>query len=199
MALWMGLMVSVPLIDRGLLIYQYGELETGIFAALYDVFFRSASLLFAPLVIVLHTRIMYAANSGETDAARRMVVSTLVGAVLLLPVLGVSAAFLAQPVSEWIGIEGAANVSGRLPALLAAGGAVWQVALIAHKGLELAYRTDLMLYCLLASIGVHGLSAWWLGQLYGPSGIAFSSVLSGSLYCAITLVLARGLNESPRA
>lgn len=198
-ALWMGLVVSIPLIDRGLLIRQHGELQTGIFSALYDVFFRSASLLFAPVVIVLHTKMMRAANSGHRDVAHRMVTGTLFGAIALLPILGLSAALLSKPVSEWIGIEGGATVSGWLPALMAAGGAVWQLALIAHKGLEIAYRTDLMLYCLLASIGLHAVSAWWMGQVYGPSGIAFASVLSGSLYCAVTLLIARALAGSGRA
>lgn len=186
MSFWLGIMVSLPLIDRAILISGIGATDAGINAASYDLFFRVASMLFGPVLMVLHPHIMRQINTGRRAMAARWVYGAFAAALVLSPLVALAVSFAAKPVAAMLGLS-----SGRIPFgvafLLTLGGCLWQTALVAHKFLEMQRRTGLLLLCLVVSVGIHALLVMCLSPVYGSAGAASAAVCGACIYCVLTL------------
>ena len=187
MSLWLGLAVSLPLIDRAILLGRLGSEEAGTYAASYDIFFRIAALLFGPVLMVLHPQIMREVNTGRTDVARKWVHRSLAVALVVSPLVSLGVASAAPPVARLLGIS-VGGITFRLAFLITLGGCMWQTAFIAHKFLEMQHRTRLLLLCMISAIAVHAVLLLYLSAWAGLAGAAGAAILSGAMYCLLTLV-----------
>jgi O-antigen/teichoic acid export membrane protein len=186
LSLWFATSFSVLYLDRFVISSLYGLERAGHYAAAADLVVRGMGLLVAPAIMFMHPTFMRAWNTEDRAAAirtwRRMTVlltaGTAVAAVAAVAVYAAAAhLLLADPLA--------------LPpfAVLAAGGAAWQLALMIHKPLEATDRTQTMLLALLlsllASAALHTVLAPRLEEL----GVALGFATGAAVYIALCLAL----------
>ncbi len=167
LSIFTGIMLAFPVVDRYLIQHFLGYGATGQYAALYDLIVRSYSLLFFPVVLAAHPRIMAAANAGhyeESDALIRHAMVIQLG--LFSPVfiiLALGGRMLIDAV-----LPGNVGVPLEMVLLLALSGFLWQIALLVHKPLEIKGRVDIMLLALggallvNAIVGAWGATTFWI-------------------------------------
>ena len=179
-----GLLVS----DR-LFIQRYsGFSAAGIYSSMYDVVVRSFSLLFMPVTLAVHPLVMDRWNAGRPQHALHAIRSGVkyqllmfvpIGAVLVLVAPWVSRMVLGRPIAQ------AAEIV--LP--LAISGFLWQMALLAHKPLEILCETKRMLVGMAAALAVNLLGNRLLIPVYGYQAAAYLAVASSLTYLLSILVL----------
>jgi O-antigen/teichoic acid export membrane protein len=188
-ALWAVLGVVLAFADRVILAMSLGEDVAGQYAAAYDVLVRGASLVIAPLVLAFHPRFMSAVNQGAYEASFltwRRFLRTSTALTVLYVVLVVS---FAKPLSELM-LDGA-ELSLPTMALLAFGGGLAQVALIAHKPDEAAGATFAMLARLATVSAVNVGANLALVPSYGEPAAAATTAASFAVYVVWTLSASR--------
>lgn len=190
MSIWLGVMVSLPLIDRGILIARSGATEAGAYSAAYDLFYRAPSFLFAPLLMVFHPHIMSEANTGRLAAAHSRIWQTFWTAVILSPAAAAVLACLASPVADLLHID-RTRIPFRLAFLLTLGGTVWQCGMVAHKYLEIQQRTTLLVVCLGGAVATQTILVWVLAPAFGSVGAALAGLGGGVAYAAVVLSVGR--------
>jgi O-antigen/teichoic acid export membrane protein len=184
MSVWLGTLASLPLIDRAILIARAGAPVAGTYSASYDLFYRVASFLFAPVLMVFHPHVMGQANLGQVDGAYRKARLALVAALLVsLPVSAVLA-LGAGRIGGMLGMQ-AQQLPYRLAFLLTLGGCLWQCGLFAQKFLEIQKRTDTLLIVLVAAVGIQAALVATLAPEHGAIGAAVAGI-AGALAYSIT-------------
>lgn len=184
LSLWLGCFAMLPVIDRYLIRHFYGYEMTGFYSGLYDIVVRSFGLLFFPVTMAVHPMIMKAWNSRKADKSLRLVrIALYVQGALFIPLL------LAFMAADELIVTGVLGISDRsmIPLIvpLSFGGFLWQVALIAHKPLEMADKTLWMLITLVFSlivdftINLYGLPRW------GVRAAVYGSIAAALSYCLI--------------
>ncbi|MEJ2379339.1 MAG: oligosaccharide flippase family protein [Pseudolabrys sp.] len=102
LSLWLACMMSFQVVDRYLIQHFYGFNQTGTYAGLYDLLIRFYSLVFFPVTMAVHPRVMAAWNAGDKPEyvrTLRFALSIQIGFFLLvLLILG----FVdVAPVLQW--------------------------------------------------------------------------------------------------
>jgi O-antigen/teichoic acid export membrane protein len=93
MAMWATLLMSVPFVERFLVLRLIGIDALSRYVPLYDLVYRSFTLFLMPITLAYHPRIMEGYNRNDTlglRAARRYLVSALllqlaIGGVVIIP------------------------------------------------------------------------------------------------------------------
>jgi len=186
--LWLGCQSCLVVSDRYFVQRFWGYAQAGVYASVYDVIVRSFSLAFAPITLSVHSVLMHRWNQGD----RRTTMSVLrkaMGCELLL--------FLPVPVALLFSngvvariILGKANLEAARALLpLAIGGFLWQLALLAHKPLELLCRTRRMLAGMGAALALNVVGNFFLVPRFGFLASACLSAASSALYLLLLLAL----------
>ena len=145
MSLWLGISMMFQVSDRFLLQHYMSFEETGLYAGLFDIVVRAYSLVFVPVLMAIHPRVMEAWDSGsQTDVTNLIRKGTYLLLLLslaflaLLVLFGESILAYVLPANEMVdGIQ--------LLLILAAAGFIWQLAILVHKKLEIRQKTRIML------------------------------------------------------
>lgn len=190
LSVWLAGQFAVPLIDRSMMAAQLGLAETGKFAALSDILTRCFSLAIFPITQAVYPRMAQMMDSGQPSAAAAL----LRRASLLLFVLAATAMpalYLLRNFVVRLSLPAFDPDYSSLVLPLAAGGVIWQAALLAHKPLEMAGRTRAMLAAMILTVGVKAGANYWLLPLWGAQGAAYATLLAGLCYCLICAGLVR--------
>lgn len=185
---WLSLAPLVLYTDRLALQLFAAAGVVGSFAALSDLVVRGLAVLGTPLVTSGSIWAMREYNAGRERVVlgemRRLSVLAL-GASLAV---ALAAWLVHRPVADTLGL-------GAVPAvcfpLLALGGGLWQVAMFAHKPLELGRRTRTMLLLLVAAVGVEAGLCLVLVPGRGAAGAATALVAGVATY-VVTSGMASG-------
>lgn len=212
---WIAASALLDTSDRYIIQIFRGSGEVGIYAANYSVIYGAASLINAPLLFAVHTLLMKAHNEGDTKTAGRWLEritewyfvcgSILVGACFLL----------SKDIARFL--LGPSFHSGHIiiPVVLA-GLVVWHWSIYAHKPLEFAGKTRLLLgiavvaavlnivlnvllvprfgyaaaaYTTLAAYATYGVFAYRLGNRFMAWRIPWKRPLGGLGICAAFIVV----------
>lgn len=199
LSLWFAVTAMLLVSDRYLIERSFGFAATGSYAAVYDVIVRAYSLLLFPVTLAVHPRMMALWNAGEQGRAWalwRWAMGAQVAAAAVL--LVAFAAFSGRAVQLILPAAGEEAPSLAVPLVI--GGFLWQFALLAHKPLELAGRTGLMLMAAMVSLGINLTANILLLPRYGIQVAAYAMVASGVAYGAIVLPLGAMVHRfAPRA
>jgi O-antigen/teichoic acid export membrane protein len=187
MSLWFGASFLLNYVDRFAIAALLGKAEAGRYAAAADTITRGMGIVGFPLSVAVYSAVMTEWNAGRLTEARAALVSAgkMLVAVLVPCVVG------AAVVGPWVlGLLVPGNSLGRgAITLLAVGAALWQCALLAHKTLEIAGRSKLMLGVLLvAAVTTAGLDVL-LVPFAGITGAAAAFALGAALYTGTCLVV----------
>ena len=187
-ALWLFSQQSLVVSDRYFIQRFWGYSAAGVYASMYDVIVRSFSLLFAPITLAVHSVLMHHWNTGSRHLTRRIISQAIkFESFLFLPVaalLFLGAGWASRLVLGRGNPEAASIV---LP--LAIGGFLWQLALLAHKPLEILCQTKRMLAGGLVALAVNVVGNYFLVPRFGYRAAAYLSVASSLIYLLMLLVL----------
>lgn len=184
LSFWFVCVSLLPVADRYFIQRYYDFAAVGGYAGMYDVIVRSFSLLLFPIAMAAHPRIMNLWNEGHRDEARTLLrwailVQISIFAVVAVIVWSFSSTLFALALPE---LDSSWH---RLLLPLLGGGFLWQLALLAHKPLELAHRTGAMLLAAFAALLVHVGGEALLLPRHGVDAAPWMLVLSGSVYVAL--------------
>lgn len=182
-SLWLALISFIPIADRILIQYFLGSVESGVYAASYDIIVRGYSLFLFPMTLAVHPRIMAACNSGNSYIAFQQIthakiISFIILAMSVLGILVIYPIFFKYLVK----VDAQKELSRMVLSLITIGGGLWQVALLAHKPMEIAQKTKLMINGLLLSLIANISIQIALLKIIGVLATALALVLSAIIY-----------------
>jgi O-antigen/teichoic acid export membrane protein len=190
-ALWLFSQQSLVVSDRYFIQRFWGYSAAGVYASMYDVIVRSFSLIFSPLTLAVHSVLMHHWNTGSRNLTQRILSQAIKFESLLFLPVAAGLFFGASWASRLVlGRENPEAASIVLP--LAIGGFLWQVALLAHKPLEILCQTKRMLVGALAALAVNLAGNYFLLPRFGYRAAAYLSVASSLVYLMMLFVLIPG-------
>jgi O-antigen/teichoic acid export membrane protein len=155
---------------------------------MYDVVVRSFSLLFVPITLAVHTALMHHWNTGSRHLTRRIISQAIkFESLLFLPVAAVL--FLGAGWASRLVLGRGNPEAASIVLPLAIGGFLWQLALLAHKPLEILCQTKRMLAGGLVALAVNVVGNYFLVPRFGYRAAAYLSVASSLIYLLMLLVL----------
>ena len=187
-ALWLFSQQSLVVSDRYFIQRFWGYSAAGVYASMYDVVVRSFSLLFVPITLAVHTALMHHWNTGSRHLTRRIISQAIkFESLLFLPVAAVL--FLGAGWASRLVLGRGNPEAASIVLPLAIGGFLWQLALLAHKPLEILCQTKRMLAGGLVALAVNVVGNYFLVPRFGYRAAAYLSVASSLIYLLMLLVL----------
>lgn len=142
--LWLLLCQALPIVGRSALQHYAGYRAAGTYASIYEVAVRSFSFFAFPITQAAHPRIMQYWNQGQYHSAILSMRSSLRWQILMFLPIGAGVVLFSRSLTNLI-VGSGTKASATLLPLLMLGGFLWQLALLAHKPLEIMRRTKTML------------------------------------------------------
>ena len=184
LSLWFGGQLSFQWLDRAMIQQKFGLATTGLFAGWSDIITRSYSLFIFPIALAVYPRMAVAWNEGRSrDAARMLKISAVLMLVAAAP-LTIGLALWRVPLFERA-LHTRDLAAAEPTLLLALGGFLWQLALLAHKPLELRNRTKLMASAMLAALAIKAALNWIALPTLGLNGVAYATISATVVYCGL--------------
>lgn len=188
--LWLLLSQLFPVIDRWVIHRFAGYRNAGIYSSLYEVAIRSFSFFVFPLTQAAHPRIMRSWNARQFAASYKIIrYSVLFQLVVFVAVFGLVYPFKHQITQLILGFDDPIGAQ-LLPALIV-GGFLWQLALLLHKPMEIAHRTQAMLAAMMTVVVANVAGCFLLIPRFGYSVAGYILAVSAGLYIALMLCLTR--------
>jgi len=155
-SVWLSLLAFIPIVDRVLIQSYLGIVKSGVYAASYDIIARGYSLFLFPFTLAVHPRVMAATNTGDHKIVNQQINHAKIIAlgIVLISLLGI---LLLYPIffKYIVKVEPQTVLPRIILALITLGSGGWQIALLAHKPLEIANKTKLMVFGLVIALVVH--------------------------------------------
>ena len=188
MGAWLMLSQALPVVGRSTVQHYAGYAQAGIYASLYELAVRCFSLFASPVMQAAHPRIMRHWNKGDYAAARLIIRRSIqMQALMFLPVEIVGIAF-ARPLTQLILGPRVVAPRSLLP-LLMLGGFLWQIAVLAHKPLEIMQRTKVMLCGMIAIVALEFAGNVILIPVFGMIAAASVFLVGAVAYIAFAALL----------
>ena len=189
-ATWLLLSQLFPVIDRWVIQRFASYSSAGVYASLYEVAVRSFSFLVFPITQAAHPRIMRCWNEGRASESYRIIRLSAVAQLAIFAVALAGVYLFSHPLIKLIlGFED--ETAARMLPVLIIGGFLWQFALLLHKPMEIAQKTQAMFASMAVVVAVNVAACFLLIPRYGYQVAGYILVLSGSLYILLMLVLTR--------
>ncbi len=189
MSIWLALSQVLVYFDRLWLAPNISAAQLGLYAATGDLIIRGMGMVAFPLTMYVHPLIMKHWNAGERAEALRLNLRFLLAVGVIT---GACVGGLAV-VGSWALslLLGGAVPSPSVFIPLAIGAALWQIALQAHKPLEMMDRTGVMTVVLLCvcALTMGALSVFV--PLYQTQAAATIFACGAALYVAASIWLGR--------
>jgi O-antigen/teichoic acid export membrane protein len=186
-SVWLAGSLALPFIERVIVTRVLGVEASGLYAATYDIVYRSCGFLMLPLVLSLHPRIMRSSAAGDLRGALLLWRNGMLAQSLItLSIVAVIA--LAWPLLLRVSGIPMPAAGAHLVVPLALAGCLWQIALLAHKLLEATLRPGTMVVILIVTIIGCSVADLILARTVGIAGVAYSLAVGGFVYCALVSV-----------
>ncbi len=183
---WLMLCQLLPVAGRSAIQRYSGYAQAGIYASLYELAVRCFSLFASPVMQAAHPRIMLYWNRGEYDAARSTIRRSIQIQTLMFVPIAAAGVVFARPLTRLI-LGAHTPAPAFLLPLLMLGGFLWQIALLAHKPLEILQRTNLMLGGMLLVLLIEVAGNFLLVPRYGLASAVYVFVAGATAYIGFAL------------
>lgn len=189
LGIWVTLAALVLYLDRFILKFSITPGEFATYVATADLVVRGMSMLSYPIAMAVYPASMRLQNSGNDLEALRLVRrwTWVLAGLLFAAVAGIT---LVGPSLLETVIDGS-NVEPLIIMALALGAGGWQLALLVHKPLEFARRTQLMLWLLAMAVLSEALTTLVLVGTYGAVGAAIGLAVGSVTYLLSCLYVSR--------
>lgn len=191
MSIWLAFSQVLTYFDRLVLAPNVSAAELGQYAATSDLIVRGVAMIGYPVTMMAHPLVMVRWNTGDHVGALRVNRRYLwiTGGLTLACVAAL--ALVGRPVLELLlGIDDPDLV---VTLALAIGSGLWQVALQAHKPLEMSGRTKQMTGMLIAVCAVTIGSLVVFSPIFGVRGAAVTYATGAGLYVAGSVFASRSV------
>lgn len=185
-SIWSSASFLLVYLDRLVIAAVLGDEPAGHYAGVADLIVRGMGLTLFPVAISAYAAVMTEWNAGRSAQAR----SVLRGAAKTMVLLFL-AAFVGTAVCGPWAVEllvPGTETTRLVMILIALGAGLWQCALLAHKTLEMADRSKLMLGLMLLAVVVTLAADILLVPLFGLAGAAGAFALGALCYTATCLL-----------
>lgn len=187
LSFWLAITMAFQVTDRAIIQHFLDFEATGQYSSTFDLVARGFSLALFPVTMAVHPHVMKAWNEGRRGDALGLVNRALWIQLALFVPVGLGLYFFGEPVVRVL-LPGA-DVDRGLIMTVAGGAFAWQIALLAHKRLELRNRTGLMLgVVVVAWMGGVLANAMFIEE-FGIIAIAYSYLAAGTFYSLACLAL----------
>lgn len=185
--LWFLCQQGLAVSDRYFIQKYAGYAAAGIYASMYDVIVRSFSLIFMPIALAAQPL----ANKHWNAGARARSVQVIRSAVrlqfcLFFPVAGLL--FLSSSILTRLVLGRPNAEASSIVLVLAAGGFLWQLALLTHKPLELLCQTKRMLAGIATALFVNICGNYFLIPRFGFRAPAYVMIASSLTYLLVVRI-----------
>ncbi len=188
MGVWLMLSQALPVVGRSAIQHYAGYAQAGIYASLYELAVRCFSLFASPVMQAAHPRIMRHWNDGDHAAARLIIRRSIqIQTLMFLPVEIVGIAFAGPLTRLIVGPRVVAPIS--LFPMLMLGGFLWQIAVLAHKPLEIMQRTKAMLIAMIGIVALEFAGNVLLVPIFGMIAAVYVFLLGAVAYIALAVLL----------
>ncbi len=192
LSVWLGLSALLPLLDRSFLMHFLGAENTGVYSALYEFTIRSFSVILFPVTLTVHPIIMGAYNNKQKQKAINYTLMSLAFMATVAACYLLVLYYIFPYLMHYLNVKDI--VSGRQTGmLLGIGGSFWQLALIAHKPLEMIQKTGVMIKIMLLALALHFSILLMLIKPLGIISPAVAYCSSGFLYLVCCLIFSHKL------
>lgn len=198
MSAWFALWLAFPLVDRALIERFLGIEETGLYAAIYDLGFRGCGFLLMPVVLTVHPRVMRSLHSVGPFGAKQLLFWGIAAEVAVSVVIVGAIAALAPLLLQLYFGDLSSGVNAMTLVLLCASGCVWNIALLAHKPLEIDQRTLSMLVLMATALAILTMGTIFGAPRFGLRAAAASNLAAGLFYTAGSLSLSAMFRSAAR-
>ncbi len=191
LSFWFASIAMLRVTDRYLIQHYYSFTETGAYAGIYDVVTRGYSLLFFPVTLASHPRIMKYWNLKRKEEALSVLKWAMVGQVILFVITISVFLIFSDYIIDFMGVilNSVDKSFFSLVAPLLVGGFLWQFALLAHKPLELSRKTLWMLIAAVAALITNLIGNYYFLPVYGVITAAYMMIISAVVYLCFCLFL----------
>lgn len=188
--LWFSFSYLLNISDRYLIAYFDGLESVGVYSAVYDTVFKSLTMVMAPIVTAAHPIITHLWNRDDREGSLRVLNRSMrLQLAFFIPVLPVL--YFASPYIVEI-ILGAPDAGAEKIVLpIAAGSFIWQIAMLAHKPMELRMSTRMMVLFVSIAMASNIAGNVVLLPLYGYVAAAYTTVAGSLIYLALVMSYCR--------
>lgn len=187
LAIWGGAAACYPVVERYLIESRFPPQIAADYYAISELYYRGVGLLFVPVLMYIHPLLMkeYENNSGKFFKVLRNGFVFHFISLLLVGLLGVT--ILPMFFSYYFpGIDHGLVERSYYFCLIPF---IWQLCFLAHKGLEVLNRTDLMVYSLLFCLLLNVSGLYFFMNTNNVFSTVFIQVISLLIYAIITVFI----------
>jgi O-antigen/teichoic acid export membrane protein len=187
LALWFTVSSLMNVSDRYIIDYYLTDKDLGAYSAIYDLLYKSITLLYAPILVAGFPIMTQKYNSGDKKGALQFLKKLILFEVLIFIVIVVTAFFLRGFFLEKI--VGIIITDQTLELILPIifGAFIWQLAMLVHKPLEFELKTKTMLLFIIMALTANVVLNIVFIPAYGILFAAYSTFLSALLYLILNM------------
>lgn len=189
MSIWLALSQILVYFDRLILAPHISADALGTYAATSDLVVRGIGMIAFPITMFAHPIVMSKWNQGDQKGALHTNARALLWIAALTGVCVVALLVAGRPLLSVV--LGGAVPQTSVIVCLAIGAALWQIALQAHKPLEMLNRTGLMTIGLGATCVATLVALFLLTPLYGQAAASAVFATGAALYVATSTIVGR--------
>lgn len=187
LSLWFTFSSMLNVGDRYIINLFLDKTAVGNYSAIYDLIYKGVSISFAPILSAGYPLISKLYNNGNTEKAY-IFIRRLIFFEIIILVIGVFISiYLAQFFLENVVRVEVNSTNLQIIPLILIGAIVWQIAMLAHKPLELKLKTKEMLVFVAISLILNlGLNYIFI-PVYGVIISAYATIISALIYLILCI------------
>ena len=198
LSLWLGISLSLNLLDRFFIEYYYGSSLMGSYAGFSEFVIRIFSIFIFPITLAVHPILMNKWNKNKNiheffvKLFKASMIQILIFLIMLIPVYFFKEDFfyLIQIMIPEIDVSMKEII---IPIFI--GGFLWQLALVLHKPLEIEERTLIMVVCIMFSLVANLIGNIFFLPKFGILVTAYTMIFSASIYILSSIIFSKSFRN----
>ena len=198
LSLWLGISLSLNLLDRFFIEYYYGSSLMGSYAGFSEFVIRIFSIIIFPITLAVHPILINKWNKNKNiheffvKLFKASMIQILICLIMLIPVY-----FFKEDFFYFIQImiPGIDSSMKEIIIPIFIGGFLWQLALVLHKPLEIEERTLIMVVCIMFSLVANLIGNIFFLPKFGILATAYTMVLSASIYILSSIIFSKSFRN----
>ena len=198
LSLWLGISLSLNLLDRFFIEYYYGSSLMGSYAGFSEFVIRIFSIFIFPITLAVHPILMNKWNKNKNiheffvKLFKASMIQILICLIMLIPVYFFKNDFfyLIQIMIPEIDVSMKEII---IPIFI--GGFLWQLALVLHKPLEIEERTLIMVVCIMFSLVANLIGNVFFLPKFGILATAYTMISTASIYILSSILFCKSFRN----
>ena len=198
LSIWLGISLSLNLLDRYFIEYYYGSFLMGSYAGLSEFIIRIFSILIFPITLAVHPILMNKWNKNKNiheffiKLFKASMIQIIICLIMLIPLSFFNDEFF-YLIQIMIPEVDTSMKEIMIPIFI--GGFLWQLALVLHKPLEIEERTLIMVFCIMFSLVTNLIGNIFFLPKFGILATAYTMIFSASIYILSSILFSNSFRN----